>query len=92
MNSALSTFSLQRTPRRDYKPRGVTSKGLSQRESEVAALAARGCSDRVIASTLGIAKGSIKTFMRHIFDKTGATSRRDLIDIAPALRTGLPTP
>jgi predicted ATPase/DNA-binding CsgD family transcriptional regulator len=48
---------------------------LSQREAEVAALVARGLSNRQIAAELSIAERTVSTHVTHILGKLGFTSR-----------------
>jgi DNA-binding NarL/FixJ family response regulator len=52
---------------------------LSQRELEVALLAARGLSNKDVARQLGVAEQTVKQHMHHILRKLGAPSRYSLI-------------
>ena len=51
----------------------VVSKGnfsqLSKRDFEVSALVGLGCSNKDIASALGIGEGTVKVYLSRIFDK-----------------------
>ena len=49
--------------------------GLTSRESEVAALLARGLSNREIAAALFISEHTVKTHLKSIFRKAGVASR-----------------
>lgn len=48
---------------------------LSDREEEVAALVARGCSNKEIAASLGIAVQTVKIHVHSIFRRLGVSSR-----------------
>jgi two-component system, NarL family, nitrate/nitrite response regulator NarL len=52
---------------------------LSQRELEVASLAASGLPNKEVARRLGVAQRTIKQHMHRIFRKLGARSRYSLI-------------
>ena len=52
---------------------------LSQREFEVALLAARGLSNKGVARQLGVAEQTVKQHIHHILHKLGAPSRYHLI-------------
>lgn len=52
--------------------------GLTRRESEIAALAAGGLSDRAIADRLGISVRTVETHLIRVYRKLGVNSRRDL--------------
>jgi DNA-binding NarL/FixJ family response regulator len=53
--------------------------GLSERESEVAALLSHGLSNREIAQGLFISEHTVKSHLKAIFHKTGAASRGQAI-------------
>lgn len=53
--------------------------GLSQREYEVAKLAARGMSNAAISATLNISQNTIKTHLKHIMHKTKSTTRAGIV-------------
>ena len=55
---------------------------LSARELEVLRLISRGMSNKEIASSLGIAEGTVKAHMTNIFTKLGAADRTQAITIA----------
>ncbi|MFE2957698.1 LuxR C-terminal-related transcriptional regulator [Nocardia tengchongensis] len=59
---------------------------LTIREVEVIRCVAAAMSNRQIASTLGIAEGTVKRHMRNIFDKLGAESRLDAVNRAQEAR------
>jgi DNA-binding CsgD family transcriptional regulator len=52
--------------------------GLTPRESDVAALVARGCTDRDIARILGIGFGTVRTHITNAMSKTGCANRAEL--------------
>lgn len=52
---------------------------LSPREQEVADLVARGATTRQIGRALCIAEYTVQDHLKHIFDKTGVHSRRELL-------------
>ena len=52
--------------------------GLSSREAEVLLWVAQGKSNPEIATILGIATGTIKVHLRHLFEKLGADNRHAL--------------
>jgi len=54
------------------------SGGLTPRECEIAALIARGCTDRDIARSLGIGFGTVRTRIANAMTKTGCTNRAAL--------------
>ena len=55
--------------------------GLSSRETEVAALLARGRSLPFIQEELCISAGTSQTHARHIYKKMGVHSRQEFIDV-----------
>ena len=52
--------------------------GLTPREYEVAALVARGCTDRDIARVLGIGFGTVRTHLTNAMAKSGSANRAEL--------------
>ena len=54
------------------------SRPLTPREQEVAALVSKGMKNREIAESLGIATGTVKIHLMHIFEKTGIRDRFEL--------------
>lgn len=61
--------------------------GLSTRECEVAALVAGGLSNADIAEELKLGLGTVKNHIYHIFNKSGASSRRELALLAARPQT-----
>jgi len=57
---------------------GAAAGPLSERELEVATLAARGLSNRAIAAELYIAQTTVARHIANIFGKLGITSRAQL--------------
>lgn len=53
---------------------------LSPREREILVLLAQGRSGPYIQEELCIARSTVKTHVRHIYDKVGVTSRQELLD------------
>ena len=55
--------------------------GLSEREREVAALAAEGLRNKEIAQRLFISEETVKSQIRSIFNKTNIDRRSKLVDL-----------
>ena len=72
--------------RRIYETRR-SSKGLSGRETDVLALAAKGDGNRDIAAKLKLSENSVKMFMKRAFFKLGASNRAEAVQLA--VRRGL---
>ena len=51
---------------------------LTERQLEVARLAARGLTDREIADELGLSPHTVHTHLRNIFVRLGISSREEL--------------
>ena len=58
--------------------------GLSPRETDVLQYLARGHSSRFIATELVISENTVRTHVRHIYEKTGVTSREGLFKLVDA--------
>lgn len=56
--------------------------GLTEREESVLALLVGPQTNRAIAAELGITPGTLKTHVRHIYEKTGMHSREELGELA----------
>jgi two-component system, NarL family, nitrate/nitrite response regulator NarL len=52
---------------------------LTERESEVAALVARGLRNKVVAHHLGIGEGTVKLHLHNIYRKLGIERRAQLV-------------
>ena len=52
---------------------------LTERESEVAALVARGLQNKVVARHLGIGEGTVKIHLHNIYRKLGIENRFQLV-------------
>lgn len=53
--------------------------GLTAREKDICAAVLRGLSDREIADDCGISFTTVRTHLKHIFEKTGISGRRQLL-------------
>ncbi|HLY18408.1 MAG TPA: response regulator transcription factor [Bryobacteraceae bacterium] len=51
---------------------------LSPRESQLVTLLARGMKNKEISTELGITEGTVKVYLSHLFQKSGAKDRFDL--------------
>src|SRR5579859_5248414 len=60
------------------KGTSTRSYGLTQREVEVIGLVTEGCSNREVASRLGITEDTVKRHLTNIFDKVGMSTRLEL--------------
>ena len=72
--------------RRIYETR-KSARGLSSREAEVLAFAAKGDGNREIAAKLGLSENSVKMFLKRAFFKLGASNRAEAVQLA--VRRGL---
>jgi len=55
---------------------------LSGREVEVLRLVADGCTNRAVASRLGIGEATVKTHLGHVYEKLGVTDRASAVRTA----------
>ncbi len=62
--------------------------GLSPRECDVLPLLLEGRTIARIQEALFISQGTVSTHIRHIYQKTGAANRQDLIDMAQRVLAG----
>jgi DNA-binding NarL/FixJ family response regulator len=53
--------------------------GLSERETEIVVLAARGLSNRLIAQELHVAEATVKRHLANVFQKVGVSSRTEAV-------------
>ena len=60
-------------------------KGLSPRETDVLLLLARGYGSTHIANKLGISENTVRTHVRHIYEKLGVGGREALIALVDSL-------
>ena len=71
-------------------PQPATQDPLTDRESEVLVLLARGWSNRSIAQELSVAEVTVRTHVSHILDKLAVSNRVEAV--LHALRSGLVQP
>ncbi len=57
---------------------------LTARERQVVRLVARGLANKAIARQLGISPRTVEAHLNHAFDKLGASSRTELVNVALA--------
>ena len=72
--------------RRIYETR-KGAKGLSAREAQALAQAAKGSNNAAIAQALGLSENSVKMFLKRAFFKLGASNRAEAVQLA--IRRGL---
>jgi DNA-binding CsgD family transcriptional regulator/PAS domain-containing protein len=65
--------------------------GLSEAEIPVAMGAGDGLTVDELAMTLGISSNTVKTHLKHVYDKTGANSRSQLLKLLLASQMSVPT-
>lgn len=58
------------------------STALSPRETDVLRLVAEGCTNRAVASRLGIGEATVKTHLLHVYEKLGASDRASAVRTA----------
>ena len=58
---------------------------LTPKETEVARLASNGLKNREIAASMGIAQGTVKVHLMHVFEKTGLRDRQQLCGFSAQL-------
>ena len=58
------------------------SAALSARKTEVLRLVAEGCTNRAVASRLGIGEATVKTHRLHVYEKPGAADRASAVRTA----------
>jgi len=59
----------------------ITALGLSEREVEMAVLIARGLANKEIATKLGISPATVRTHIYNLYQKVGASSRVELLNM-----------
>jgi len=73
VHSDLEACGLRTTPVADRSPLALT-----ERETDVAALVAKGMTNRQVAADLYISSKAVEYHLRNIFSKLGISSRREL--------------
>ena len=75
---ALERIEVLATSRAPTRPRTPTLATLTARQRDVAALVARGMTNKQIAQRLGISRFTAETHVRNILDRLGAASRSEI--------------
>lgn len=75
-------------PAPDPAPLIIERYGLTPRESDVLPLLLEGRTIQRIQETLFISAGTVSTHIRHIYQKTGADNRQELIDLSHRIVEG----
>ena len=60
---------------------------LTSREQEVLRLLAAGRSQRYIQEVLVISEGTVRTHIKHVYQKLGVHSKQELIDLVDSKRS-----
>ncbi|BBA37887.1 MULTISPECIES: helix-turn-helix transcriptional regulator [Burkholderia] len=76
---------------RAIKRRAGSATGLTDRESEIAQLVAKGCTDQDIGRLLCISLSTVRTHLRRIMDKKGFSNRAELAACVAAAVTTAPS-
>ena len=69
----------RRSPWGRQEPSKLRTLGLELSTADVAALLVRGRSPSEVADELAMAENTVRTHVRHVFDKTGVERMSDLI-------------
>jgi len=69
-------------------PAALAAMGLSVRQAEVLALAARGCTNAEIAAGMGISPRTVQKHLEHVFDRLGVRTRAGAAARAAAAMAG----
>ena len=86
--SAAPTPEAAPAPAPDPAPLIIERYGLTPRESDVLPLLLEGRTIQRIQETLFISAGTVSTHIRHIYQKTGADNRQELIDLSHRIVEG----
>ncbi|MGY6123806.1 helix-turn-helix transcriptional regulator (plasmid) [Paraburkholderia strydomiana] len=76
---------------RAVKRRAGSATGLTDRESEIAQLVAKGCTDQDIGRLLCISLSTVRTHLRRVMDKKGFSNRAELAACVAAAGTTAPS-
>ena len=68
------------TPFKDQCRLAALDAGLSDRESEVMGMAAKGRSSQRVADDLGVSLSTVNSHIYHIYQKMGVHSRQQMLD------------
>ena len=71
-------FQLFKDLKEAERPAASQRFGLTRRELEIVTLIVEGCTNKDIARECGISEETVKRHLKHIFDKTGGSSRLEL--------------
>jgi DNA-binding NarL/FixJ family response regulator len=86
----LEEVAAPRAPRRPRPAEGARAEdhGLTTRQIEVLRLLARGLTNREISSALGIAAGTVKAHLAHIYEVLDVTNRTEAAKVLHELGLG----
>ena len=85
VGSLLSRWDASDAGSRPERPRGRVSDTLTTRERDVLAMISQGFANKRIARTLNISPETVKSHIKRIFSKLGASTRTEAVSRAGSL-------